>query len=998
MNKEWKAWIRNPPKQFRPIPFWSWNARLHEEETVRQIALMDQAGLGGVFMHARGGLLTGYMGHEWMANVRRTVEECVKRGMTAWGYDENGWPSGSNGGAVCRRGEAYQQKYLRCAQMLPENGALLARIPVEGTLYFFYYERNPDYVDLLEPKVTQAFLRDVHQQYKRRLGERMGGLSGFFTDEPQISRNGYPWSLTLPDAYQREYGESLLERLPDLFFQTDTASRTRIRFWKLVTDLFSHNYAEQLAGWCHENSVQLTGHLACEESLGEQITANGACMPHYEWFDIPGVDWLGRGLGDGLTVLQASCTAHQLGKPQILSESFALCGWNVSFEELRWILEWQMVRGVTLPCQHLEPYSLAGIRKRDYPAALFFQQPWWKEYRKWNDFVSRIGMLLTLGAVRFDVLLLHPQQSAWALYDNSRSGSIRINALNQSLLDVIKALEDAQIPFHLGDDHILIQHGHVEGDLFCVGTQRYHAVIIPPCLSLSERVLTLLTQFAQNGGSLFWVKAETADGDGIPDLVDGAFSTGPRRLAAASVCTQAHHLPNVLPPLCQPLSLTLADGAPAAGIAATVRCFDQEGFRMYYLVNSMRPACFVRLTVNGADAALLDAETGKTTPLICNQEGGSLHLTLRLEEKGSAVVFVYDQPQRFTRKRKATSRRQESLQALMPSLLPDWKIVRCDLNTLTLDRCDCYINGQLAEKNIPAIEVTELACALGEPVELRLIYRFQIAQPVPGPLFLLCETPQNYRFILNGRPARLTPCGYYRDRAFVKLNITKYVQMGCNEICMETCFQQYGSVYRDFRAAAQGFEAIRNRLTYHEEIEAVYLAGHFRVDTPGSFQTGEREDCLYHGGFALAAPPATVHAGDLVRQGFPFFSGQITLSNTFQLRKEECMGRRLCFARRGAIVLSVRVNGKSAGKIFWRPYEIQLDGLLHEGENCIEVTLTGSLRNLLGPHHLKSKESYSVSPGSFYRRSYIWRREENPDWTNDYRFVEFGLFLSEKEE
>lgn len=89
-----------------------------------------------------------------------------------------------------------------------------------------------------------------------------------------------------------------------------------------------------------------------------QLTANGTCMPQYACFDIPGIDWPGRRVSDCLTVLQAASVAHQLGKRQILSESFAMCGWNVSFEELRRIAEYQMVHGVTLLCQHLAPYSL----------------------------------------------------------------------------------------------------------------------------------------------------------------------------------------------------------------------------------------------------------------------------------------------------------------------------------------------------------------------------------------------------------------------------------------------------------------------------------------------------------------------------------------------------------------------------------------------------------------------------------------------------------------
>lgn len=46
---------------------------------------------------------------------------------------------------------------------------------------------------------------------------------------------------------------------------------------------------------------------------------------------------------------------------------------------------------------------------------------------------------------------------------------------------------------------------------------------------------------------------------------------------------------------------------------------------------------------------------------------------------------------------------------------------------------------------------------LGQPVELRLTYRFQISQSLDGPFFLVCETPKNFRFTINGKLARLTP-------------------------------------------------------------------------------------------------------------------------------------------------------------------------------------------------------------------------------------------------
>ena len=89
-------------KKYRPVPFWSWNEKLETEETKRQVRIMDEAGMGGYFMHARGGLQTEYMGEEWFENVAACIDECNKRGMHAWAYDENGWPSGFAGGKLLK--------------------------------------------------------------------------------------------------------------------------------------------------------------------------------------------------------------------------------------------------------------------------------------------------------------------------------------------------------------------------------------------------------------------------------------------------------------------------------------------------------------------------------------------------------------------------------------------------------------------------------------------------------------------------------------------------------------------------------------------------------------------------------------------------------------------------------------------------------------------------------------------------------------------------------
>lgn len=484
--------FKDVPKKYRPVPFWSWNEKLDVDETQHQINMMNDVGIGGFFMHARGGLQTEYMGKDWFDNVAVSVDEGNKHGMGVWAYDENGWPSGFGGGAVSKLGVEYQQKYLRFSQTKPNENVI-----GKCGQYWFYYEVNPFYVDLLDKKVVSEFINVAYKPYHERYGNN---LAGFFTDEPQSSRNGIPWSFVFESEYKKRYGERICEHLEELFFPVGNFPNTRIKFWKMVTDLFSEAFFKQVYEQCEKWGVKFTGHLITEEFLECQITPNGACMPHYEYFHIPGMDWLGRNIYDCLTTKQVSSVAEQLGKKQVLSETFALCGHNVSFDELKGIYEWQMAHGINLLCQHLEGYSLRGLRKRDYPPAMYYQQPWWEVYDNFVDAMSRESMILAEGKKNVEVLLIHPQTTAWTLFDNNKNEGLE--QLNDNFIGEIKRLEERHIIFHLGDETIIERHGKVEGDKLIIGNQSYSYVLNPCGKYLLPNTEKLLAEFEKNGGKL----------------------------------------------------------------------------------------------------------------------------------------------------------------------------------------------------------------------------------------------------------------------------------------------------------------------------------------------------------------------------------------------------------------------------------------------------------------------------------------------------------------
>lgn len=493
------------PKKYRPIPFWSWNEKLETEETKNQIQKMNDVGMGGFFMHARGGLQTEYMGDKWFENVEESIKKATELGMYAWAYDENGWPSGFGNGVVNGLGIEYKQKYLRMSETEPSENVI-----TKCGEHWFYYDVNPFYVDTLDKKVIEKFIEVAYKPYYERFGN---SLTGFFTDEPQVSRNGIPWSFLFRDEYKKRYNEDIYEHLEELFLSVNNYKQTRVNFWYMVTDLFVNAYIKQIHDQCSQWGYKLTGHMSEEESMLIQVTPNGACMPHYEYYDIPGMDWLGRDVFDCLTPMQLSSVCEQLGKKQVMAETFAMCGHNVSLAELKGIYEWQMVHGINIMCQHLEGYSIRGIRKRDYPPAMYYQQPWWSEYDKFISSMSRVGMILSEGHKKAEVLIIHPQTTAWTMYDNSKNEGIE--ELNNELLAVMKKLEQKHIAYHLGDEMLMERYARVKNGRLIVGEQEYSKVICSCCDVLLPNTQRLLDEFTKTGGSI--TEADEIEDNNVTD-------------------------------------------------------------------------------------------------------------------------------------------------------------------------------------------------------------------------------------------------------------------------------------------------------------------------------------------------------------------------------------------------------------------------------------------------------------------------------------------------
>lgn len=1006
-----------PSAKYRPIPFWSWNDGLDAGEIRKQVGELKEGGVGGYFMHARSGLKTEYLSDEWFDCIGAGIDEGAKKGLGAWIYDEEGWPSGFAGGRVPELGEDYQAKFITLQDMKntsEEGFAFVYCISGDGKRYrrvnaaekctLNEGERligvrrhvNPFYIDTMNRRAVQAFLSCTHEEYYRRFSQKFGGeMKGFFTDEPRLTCNNFgelPWSDDLPEVFLKTYNYDIRGELPALFMKTAGCRRVRYDFWCTVSRMFSENYMKTIQSWCHDHNCLLTGHIMMEESIFSQMTSTGGVMPFYEYEDIPGIDWLRRCIDTPVTPKQVGSVACQLGKKQVLTESFALCGWGVTFEELKWIADWQFVNGVNQICQHLMAYDIRGVRKRDYPPSHFYQQTWWKDAALFNDYLARECVALSYGDQTADVLLLHPMRSGFIAYDGTRTDELK--ALDEEFVKASVTLSGQHISYHYGDETIIARYGRVSGASFIVGRIAYRTVILPYMLAIDGYTLRLLNSFADNGGRIisFGRLPEFTNGEmGLLDALKGKVTQVSYReirsvLAASGALS---------------ISIAADDGTDRQIMDISYEQRRENGSELYFIVNHSREKAYdTHVIMYGAKGNITEmrADDGSTAALAAESDGKRTEFSLRFEPMQSHIIFAGPG-------KGGEAVPEPEKQYIAPG--KQWDIVSMGVNSITLDRCDYRVDDGEWKCDTPVIKVQNALLELKRPcnVSLRFAFFTDFAnKDEKREMCLIAEDAAKYDICVNGvhtAPEDLDGC--WKDRSFSRVRIDRYVHDGRNEITMDIAFRQPQKVY-DVLFGENVYETEKNKITYDVELESVYITGNFAVYAKDALKAAERHAYTADGPFCLTDMPEHFDGLELTHQGLLFYADVLKVSQKLNIRRKSGKRQVLKLGAQRAPLIKVYVNGRLVKNSMWAPYEADITDYLADGsgDNVLTLELFATNRNLLGPHHHINGECYNVGPESFTGKwSWVERSSEADAtdirdrdknyWTDSFSFIKFGL-------
>ena len=965
------------------IPFWSWNDKLEESELRRQIRNMYDMGMKGFFMHARMGLETEYMSDEWYAAIDASIDEARKLGMEAWSYDENGWPSGFGGGKVLENPENHATYIKRSVvDTFPENPEAYLGIyviedgksrrvttPVDGATSYQLIEVAYDlsYIDILNPRVIAEFIESTHEDYKKRIAPEDFGttMPGFFTDEPQYFRRGTPWSRTLPAVFDAMYGYDVVDNLIKLFEACEGYREFRYDYYKMLNKLYTESFAKQIFDWCEANGCQLTGHTIAEETLRGQMVCCGGAMPFYRFQHLPGIDWLGRRIdvkGD-LMSKQIGSVCAQTGRDKAITETFAMCGWDVSPTELKNIADYQFSGGINMLCHHLYPYSIRGQRKRDYPAHYSDYLPWQKHLKDFNRYYNHLGYMLSLGSEYADVLVIHPIRQAYLDFQREQEQE-SIQTAEAACRVLSDKLSGNQIGYHYGDEYLMAEMASVEGNTIRVGLCTYGTVIIPAMETLSANTVKLLREFVANGGKVHLFSE-------LPTMVDARpadFSW----LRANTTFEDIRAAQEVV---------ISKNGASIPDIRVMTR--KTENGRVIFVTNYTKNAHEqVEIRVKGCrNLVKLDILSLAPKTLCGEVQNGDFVAMVNVESSESFMLIESDEI-------KAAPLSQFTAPAATFCPAGQFRFVKRPINTLTLDNLCYSTDGKTFSEEMPLMQLKDQLLRDRYEGDLTIKHTFLVDE-IPDTLSLVLE-PMDYKSVtVNGTPVDFTESRHL-DSRFLEADIAALAKVGENVIEYTIHYFQNDYVY--YVLFSDVSESFRNCLNFDTEIECAYLFGDFAVKTDGDqFEAHPSQQSdfgyTYSGKFSLAKQKDTVDPANVITEGYPFFAGELDMVTEIDYRR----GAPTELALNGRYsTAEIYVNGKYVSTLMFSNH-CDLSAHLKEGKNILRIKLFNARRNQLGPLHANDVEPISVGPRTFTGEKQWVDGNWNGYLKDKYCFVRFGF-------
>lgn len=680
------------PAEFASHVIWGWEGPMDIKTIRHDLDSIKTKGFRSVIFEAGYRLPYEYLSDGWFKAIRTAVREAKKRDLKVWIIDEGKYPSGFAGGKFSKERPDLRMKALVVmdrrevkageslagapagdkvisAVAVSKSGLPNRCVPVKDGKFSFEAEGGdweillvgPDFrtgqtravnnptggkdttnsiCDYLSPEAVGQFIDWTHEQYKKYIGKEFGKtVLGFRGDEPDFAYT--PWTPDMVEQFISRKGYDPTPYLASLLATNLSVREKRFKadYWDVWSELFAVNFFKRQADWCAENGLAHITHLNNDHNMPVCVRAGGSLFRDLSNVQIPGVDAIWNQIWPE-TVNDfpkfASSVSHAYGKPRAFSESFAAYYTSPSIPQAKYVVDYQIVRGINF---FEFMFWMAGSAKDNW-----MTDPGMKGL---NDYTNRATYLMAQGVPDARIAVYYPTSTLW----------LGDNAVNPDLVSISQILLQHQKDFDWVDDDAFTEALSVTGDGFRnLSGQTYSTLIIPSCDVISTSAWDKMMEFAAAGGKiLFWGRKPTMlagrsfmEPSPVPDTPDLLQEPSVSWTPTVAAAMPAPEMEIILPPKPETPRRGSRTGMeeqkpdPASFIRYTARALTDGS--LFFLFNEGEQECSFKAAFDRSGSVRAwDASSGEVSALSATAEDGKTVLEMTLAPWESRIISIGDQ-------------------------------------------------------------------------------------------------------------------------------------------------------------------------------------------------------------------------------------------------------------------------------------------------------------------------------------------------------------------
>ena len=583
--------FKNPPSQYKPMPFWHINGELTTEGIRQQMRDAHDAGFAGVSLlplasyGTKVGTTPKFLTTEYFDRFQDMLDVAEELDMEVILYDDNDFPTGMAGGKLGElfpehtmkpldkiereiKGPATFTDSVKAIKLMAavalnietlerieisdfvENGLLRWEVP-EGNWSVILFPMVKDswhkaypVVDYLDTTAVRHMIDLTYEEYKKKFSSYFGNtIKMTFFDDVGFWRHPRTWTGKFNEKFEELNGFDPKPFYPALWYNIGPETEAvRNAFYNTRAELLAEGFPKLAAQWNEQHGLKSTGHPPGNYDP-TPIDMNADIFKFYRYTQVPLVDVIIRYQFGQNGHKLISSAADYYDRPVVSTEIYgAFKDRDYKFDSLmlyRPMFE-MFSRGVNFVIPHGMWYNPEKVYIP--PLVSPFNEEIAPALPAYSDFVGRSCLLLQGGRRVAEIGVMYPfeELAGHFVFDNPdgiRQGfyvspEADYQEISGLLTNVLRRDFTFVHPEFFLDEKYQIDHGTVKLNN-SENYQEYKVMFLTGCHTISYKTLEKLKAFYESGGTIISTtqlphkSSEMGEDKRVIDLVAEIFGLHP---------------------------------------------------------------------------------------------------------------------------------------------------------------------------------------------------------------------------------------------------------------------------------------------------------------------------------------------------------------------------------------------------------------------------------------------------------------------------------------